>query len=87
MCGFFTTADGAIIIGQPHVASSWYPVNDHPLDKASYRFMVTVPRGLEVVANGHLAGLKLPGSKATWTWVDLLRWRPTWPPRPLVSSK
>ena len=43
--GVFPTDDGALIVGQPHVADTWFPVNDHPLDKASYRFEVTVPRG------------------------------------------
>ena len=56
--GVFPTDDGALIVGQPHVADTWFPVNDHPLDKASYRFEVTVPRGLEVVANGCLAGVQ-----------------------------
>ena len=32
----------------------WYPVNDHPLDKAAYTFQITVPAGLEAVANGEL---------------------------------
>ena len=56
--GVFPTDDGALIVGQPHVADTWFPVNDHPLDKASYRFEVTVPRGLEVVANGYLADVR-----------------------------
>ena len=42
--------------GQPEVAASWFPVNDHPLDKASYTFVVTAPAGPEVVANGRLLG-------------------------------
>jgi hypothetical protein len=29
-------------------------VNDHPTDKASYSFDITVPEGLEAVANGIL---------------------------------
>ena len=34
--GVFPTADGLLVIGEPHVAATWFPVNDHPLDKASY---------------------------------------------------
>jgi aminopeptidase N len=56
--GFIHTDDGAVIIGQPHVADTWYPVNDHPIDKASYRFDITVPDGLEVVATGELRGTR-----------------------------
>ena len=67
--GVFPTDDGALIVGQPHVADTWFPVNDHPLDKASYRFEVTVPRGLEVVANGRLEGVRRDRRNATWTWV------------------
>ena len=67
--GVFPTDDGALIVGQPHVADTWFPVNDHPLDKASYRFEVTVPRGLEVVANGYLADVERRRRTVTWTWV------------------
>ena len=52
--GFIHTDDGALVIGEPHVADTWYPVNDHPSDKASYTFLVTVPEGLEAVSNGEL---------------------------------
>ncbi len=54
--GFIHTDDGAMIIGEPHVADTWYPVNDHPSDKASYTFRIRVPAGLEAVANGCAAG-------------------------------
>src|SRR5215207_2827168 len=46
--GFMATPDGANVVGQPEVAAAWYPVNDHPIDKASYSFDVTVPDGYEV---------------------------------------
>ena len=67
--GFFRTDDGAIIAGQPHVADTWFPVNDHPLDKATYRFEVTVPKGLEVVANGYLDAINRHRKSTTWVWV------------------
>ena len=67
--GFIHTDDGAVVIGQPHVADTWYPVNDHPIDKASYRFDVTVPDGLQAVANGELRGTRSSGGWTTWTWV------------------
>ena len=34
--GFTPTSDGAIAVGQPESAATWFPVNDHPSDKASY---------------------------------------------------
>jgi hypothetical protein len=66
--GFIATDDGFDIVGEPHVAASWFPVNDHPTDKASYTFRVTVPRGRQVVANGDLVDVEKHGSWATWTW-------------------
>ena len=66
--GFIHTDDGVVTAGQPEVAATWYPVNDHPIDKASYTFVVTAPAGLEVVANGRLVANKRHGSKRTWVW-------------------
>jgi aminopeptidase N len=66
--GFMATPEGATVAGQPEVAAGWYPVNDHPLDKASYTFRVTVPQPYEVVANGFLRNRIDQGSNTTWTW-------------------
>lgn len=66
--GFIHTDDGAVVVGEPHVAATWFPVNDHPSDKASYVFRVTVPAGLEVVANGLPRGRTTAGGRTTWTW-------------------
>ena len=66
--GFIHTDDGTLVAGQPHVAASWYPVNDHPLDKASYTFRIAVPRGLQAVANGELEGVDNLGRWTVWTW-------------------
>jgi hypothetical protein len=66
--GFLATDDGAVIVGEPHVAATWYPVNDHPTDKASYTFNVTVPAGLEAVANGVLKKERTKRGWTTWTW-------------------
>ena len=66
--GFIHTDDGTLVVGQPHVAATWYPVNDHPLDKASYTFEITVPAGLEAVANGVLQDRRTKRGWTTWTW-------------------
>jgi hypothetical protein len=66
--GFIATDDGALVIGEPHVAASWFPVNDHPSDKASYSFEITVPAGLEAVANGVLEGKRTRHGRTTWRW-------------------
>jgi hypothetical protein len=66
--GVFHTDDGMMIVGEPHVAATWFPANDHPTDKAAFTFRVSVPAGLEVVANGRLVGKKTRGGATTWTW-------------------
>ncbi|MGC4744244.1 M1 family metallopeptidase [Micromonospora sp. DT201] len=68
--GFLHTADGAVALGQPDSAATWFPVNDHPSDKASYDVAVTVPDGLAALSNG------VPGPKSsadgwtTWRWSE-----------------
>ena len=66
--GFIPTDDGALIAGEPDVAATWFPVNDHPSDTATYSFRITVPRGLEAVANGELEGVVRPRPRTTWKW-------------------
>ena len=45
---------GSYVLGEPNGAENYYPVNNHPLDKASYTFRVTTPKPYEVAANGVL---------------------------------
>jgi hypothetical protein len=66
--GFIHTGDGALAVGEPHGASHWFPVNDHPSDKASYSYRITAPRALKVVANGELRGQSTVDGWTTWDW-------------------
>ncbi len=50
--GWVTTRDGAMVVSEPEGSMTWYPVSDHPTDKASYSFAITVPQGKVAVANG-----------------------------------
>jgi aminopeptidase N len=50
--GWIPTRDGVFIACQPSGAHTWFPANDHPSDKATFDFHVTVPGGLTAVANG-----------------------------------
>jgi len=45
---------GSFVTSEPCGASLWYPVNDHPKDKATYSFSITVPEPYVVVTNGEL---------------------------------
>ncbi len=67
--GFLATGDGATTIGQPEVAAQWFPVNDHPGDKATYRLRLTAPRRLDTVSNGLPSATTVHGRWATTTWV------------------
>jgi aminopeptidase N len=40
------------VVSEPAGAASWFPANDHPTDKATFRFELTVPADLVAVANG-----------------------------------
>jgi aminopeptidase N len=50
--GWIPTRDGVFVACQPSGAHSWFPSNDHPSDKATFDFHITVPSGLTAVANG-----------------------------------
>jgi aminopeptidase N len=59
-----STSGGAFAAGEPQSASTWYPVNDTPTDKASFHLAAKVPDGWSAISNG------LPGrteSKDGWT--------------------
>ncbi len=68
--GFLHTDDGAVAIGQPEVASSWFPVNDHPRDKATYTVKIAAPDGLAALSNGALKGKTSADGWTTWTWTE-----------------
>ncbi|GAA2604443.1 M1 family metallopeptidase [Actinomadura fulvescens] len=62
--GWIRTSDGVFVACQPSGAHTWFPSNDHPSDKATFDFEVTVPEGLTAVANGEPAS-KVPSGDGT----------------------
>ena len=52
--GWEELTDGVIVAGQPDGAPSWFPCNDRPNDKASYRLTISAESAYPVVANGRL---------------------------------
>ena len=66
--GFIHTDDGAFMGDEPNATSTWIPLNDHPSDKATWTFRVTVPAGLEVIGNGRLVSHRESDGKSTWVW-------------------
>jgi len=66
--GWLRNEDGVYVVSEPSGSSAWYPVNDHPLDKATYTFRITVPEPLEVAANGLLQDEIDNGDTTTWVF-------------------
>lgn len=66
--GWITFEGGSFVLSEPDGAASFYPVNDHPLDKASYTFRVTVPKPFEVGANGMLTETTDNGDTTTFVF-------------------
>ncbi len=53
--GWRTATDGtSYVVAEPDGAATWFPCNDHPLDKATFTFRITAPNPLLAIANGTL---------------------------------
>jgi aminopeptidase N len=66
--GFKKVNGVTFVAGEPESASSWFPVNDHPSDKAVYAIAITVPDGQGVISNGVLQGKEAKDGWTTWKW-------------------
>jgi aminopeptidase N len=66
--GWIYTTDGAFVGCEPNAASTWFPSNDHPSDKARFTFDITVPDGTRVVANGELIHRGTSGGMSNFVW-------------------
>ncbi len=67
--GWFADAQGEVYTAfEPTGAATLFPSNDHPSDKATYTFRVTVPDGTEVVANGLHRDTEPGDGVATWVY-------------------
>jgi aminopeptidase N len=68
--GWNPTDDGAFVVNEPQGSPGWYPVNDSLRDKATYDFAISVPAGLEAIANGELVSQTTANGKTTWRWAE-----------------
>jgi len=66
--GWEELTDGALVAAQPHGAPSWFPCNDRPSSKASYRVALTVPAEYLVHTNGVLTSRRRHASSSTWVF-------------------
>jgi len=69
--GWSRTEDGgAYLVGEPHSASFWYPVNETPRDKATFTLTAHVPSGWTVLSNGRERDGGTKDGMSTTTWSD-----------------
>ena len=66
--GWFDTDNGSFVLNEPDGARNWLPSNDHPSDKATYHFTITVPAGVSAVANGSLVSHDTTSEGEVWVW-------------------
>jgi aminopeptidase N len=67
-CGWEELDDGVLVAGQTNGAPSWFPCNDRPDDKATYRIELTAPNGYHVVANGVCTSQWRSAGTTTWVY-------------------
>jgi len=61
--------DGAVFVtGEPVGAATWYPVNNHPLDKATYTFRIKTNQPYTAVASGRLVDTVKDRDAVTTVW-------------------
>ena len=66
--GWVVYDDGIFVLSEPDGSASFYPVNDHPLDKATYTIIVTVPEPYEAAVNGLIESEVDNGDTTTYTF-------------------
>lgn len=66
--GWFNSTSGSYVLNEPDGGHRWLPSNDHPSDKATWTFRLTVGAGLAAVANGTLASHVTTPTGEVWTW-------------------
>lgn len=66
--GWNRHSKGVYVASEPVGSATWFPVNEHPLDKATYTISVTVPQPYVVAANGLLVETIEDGRMVTYVW-------------------
>ncbi|MGW6376757.1 M1 family metallopeptidase [Rhodococcus sp. NPDC055112] len=66
--GWEELTEGALVASQPNGAASWFPCDDHPGSKASYRISITTDSPYYALANGALVRKQVRASHTTWVY-------------------
>jgi aminopeptidase N len=66
--GWYRTDDGVLAVGEPQGTAAWIPCDNVPADKATFDFVITVPKRLKAVANGRRHRVIHRGGLTTYDW-------------------
>ena len=66
--GWQRQGDVIFTASEPSGSMTWFPSNNHPADKATFRIEITVPEGLTAASNGLLVAESTSGGHTTFTW-------------------
>ena len=66
--GFEELSNGVLVAGQPNGAASWFPCDDHPSAKASYRIHISTDSPYRAIANGELVSRRVRAAQTVWTY-------------------
>ncbi|MCW5874570.1 MAG: M1 family metallopeptidase [Anaerolineales bacterium] len=66
--GWYPDGEGAYVAAEPSGNSTWMPLNEHPSDKATYSYAITVVKPYMAAANGVLQETIDNGDTRTFVW-------------------
>ncbi|HRN51519.1 MAG TPA: M1 family metallopeptidase [Anaerolineales bacterium] len=66
--GWYADGEGAYVAAEPSGNSAWMPLNEHPADKATYSYAITVAKPYVAAANGVLQETIDNGDTRTFVW-------------------
>lgn len=66
--GFEELANGVLVVGQPNGSPTWFPCDDHPSSKASYRTQISTDSPYYAVAAGGLQSRRVRAGQTVWVY-------------------
>ncbi len=66
--GWDELTDGALVAAQPNGAPSWFPCDDQPRAKATFRLALTAPSAYAVLATGDPVSRRRGAGTTTWVY-------------------
>jgi len=66
--GWFNYRQSSYVVSEPVGASTFFPANDEPTDKATFTITVTVPAPYSAIANGVVTSARTIGNSRRFVW-------------------